>query len=236
MYLCKEVVNMKKTIEIINELAIERPIFHSEADFQFALAWMIKNRYADLDIRLEKPINNNDLQCTEAQNFFQRRNRYIDIVLTYKNGKTVPIELKYKTKKLEYISDNGEYFNLKSHLANDHARYDFVKDICRIENYLIMNSNSDYGYAIMLTNDLLLEQRKKKPSNDASFEIYNGRILEQELKWSDNTSEGTKKTREASIKLKGKYKLKWFNYPNNSPKLQDEFRVLIVKINKKEFV
>ena len=39
--------------EIMHQLSIWRPIFHSEADFQFSLAWMIKEQYPNCDIRLE---------------------------------------------------------------------------------------------------------------------------------------------------------------------------------------
>jgi hypothetical protein len=39
--------------EIIRQLSIWRPIFHSEADFQFSLAWMIKEQYPNCEIRLD---------------------------------------------------------------------------------------------------------------------------------------------------------------------------------------
>ena len=39
--------------KIMHQLSIWRPIFHSEADFQFSLAWMIKEQYPNCDIRLE---------------------------------------------------------------------------------------------------------------------------------------------------------------------------------------
>ena len=36
--------------EIIRQLSIWRPIFHSEADFQFSLAWLIKKKYPECEI------------------------------------------------------------------------------------------------------------------------------------------------------------------------------------------
>ena len=39
--------------KIMYQLSRWRPIFHSEADFQFSLAWMIKEQYPNCDIRLE---------------------------------------------------------------------------------------------------------------------------------------------------------------------------------------
>ena len=38
--------------EILHQLSRCRPIFHSEADFQFSLAWIIKEQYPNCDIRL----------------------------------------------------------------------------------------------------------------------------------------------------------------------------------------
>lgn len=51
-----EVYGMGLTLNIdrvIYELSKRRPIFHSETDFQFSLAWIIKEQYPNCDIRLE---------------------------------------------------------------------------------------------------------------------------------------------------------------------------------------
>ena len=37
-------------------LAEERPVFHSEADFQHSLAWVIRERHEDIEVRLERPV------------------------------------------------------------------------------------------------------------------------------------------------------------------------------------
>lgn len=63
----------------LSSLKTKRPVFHSEADFQFALAWEIKELYPDIEIRLEYPIN--------------ELNMYIDIMLLNQD-KAIPIELK----------------------------------------------------------------------------------------------------------------------------------------------
>lgn len=39
--------------DVLSRLALRRPIFHSEADFQFALAWQILELDAGIDVRLE---------------------------------------------------------------------------------------------------------------------------------------------------------------------------------------
>jgi hypothetical protein len=50
-----EELNGEKLKEILGELSIKRPVFESEDDFKFSLAWKIKEEYKDkIDIRLEK--------------------------------------------------------------------------------------------------------------------------------------------------------------------------------------
>ena len=71
--------------EIIRQLSIWRPIFHSEADFQFSLAWLIKKKYPECEIRLEFVPSFNP-------------NLHLDILVIL-DGKWIPIELKYTTKK-----------------------------------------------------------------------------------------------------------------------------------------
>ncbi len=41
--------------KLMADLAAHRPIFHSEADFQHALAWQIHEAMPDCEIRLEWP-------------------------------------------------------------------------------------------------------------------------------------------------------------------------------------
>lgn len=50
---------MNSTLDIekcMKSLSEKRPIFHSEADFQFALAWEIQKEYPKANVRLEYPI------------------------------------------------------------------------------------------------------------------------------------------------------------------------------------
>lgn len=90
---------------LMRKLAIERPVFHSEADFQHALAWRIHEKHPDSGVRLEykPPINTGEEKMR------------LDIWLA-KFG--VAIELKYKTAKpKEEIRRNGESFHLRHQSA-----------------------------------------------------------------------------------------------------------------------
>jgi hypothetical protein len=75
--------------DVMRRLAVERPLFHSEADFQHALAWKIHELAADAQIRLEVPSGRLD------------KKERIDILVRLAS-KTYAIELKYKKRKLDY--------------------------------------------------------------------------------------------------------------------------------------
>ncbi len=57
--------------ELLRQLALQRPLFHSEADFQHALAWELHNRLPEARVRLELPMEQFD------------RKRYLDISLSH---------------------------------------------------------------------------------------------------------------------------------------------------------
>lgn len=200
--------------EIISLLANDRKVFHSEADFQFSIAWKIKDIYPDANVRLE--YINNDI-----------KDMHIDILVILEDY-VIPIELKYVTKFFDGI-DNDEKFILKNHGAQDLRRYDFVKDIKRIEYCKEKLENFKEGYAIMITNDKAYY--KEYNSNNITvchdFRIHNGKVLEKDLSWKNNPSLGTIKGRESNIILSGNYDLLWDNYSciNNT-----EFKVLVVGV------
>ncbi len=84
---------MNEIANVLNELRERRPVFHSEADFQHALAWAIHEKCPNLNIRLEKRVELNS------------KNKYLDI-FAFNDKKTVAIEVKYKTTK--YKTENLE--------------------------------------------------------------------------------------------------------------------------------
>jgi len=197
-------------------------IFHSEADFQHALSWELHKQYCedtDRQIRLESPININTKNQTERI--------YIDIVIRG-NHKIIPIELKYKTAKLKI-----DEFDLKEHSSHDTSRYDYVKDIQRIET--VLSGQNGYGFAIFLTND---SRYWKKPrqghTQDEQFRIHEGQTLQDELDW-EGAKQSTvgKKRYHNPIELKNTYNLNWRHYTYNNTcknKPNCEFRYLAVKI------
>ena len=89
---------------LMSGLAQTRPVFHSEADFQHAFAWRIREAMPDCQVRLE-------------YNLFpdERRRTYLDIWLP---GLEVAIELKYFTRQLEATHEE-ERFVLRGQGAQD---------------------------------------------------------------------------------------------------------------------
>ena len=172
---------------VMTELAKIRPIFHSEADFQFALAWQIREMIPDIQIRLEFPL---------------QEEMYLDIWIP---NQQIAIELKYKTKKL-VAAYPSESIILKEQGAQNHGRYDFLEDVERVES-------AKLGFAIILTNDPSYWKKDsvRKKSNHYNFRIHEGRELSGELKWK-YPEKGAAKNREKPINLSSLYNLLWRDY------------------------
>lgn len=188
-------MNMHELLELLSE---RRPVFHSEADFQHALAWEFQLYSRTAEVRLEQQIS------TEGGRV------HLDLLI--KDGsRHVAIELKYKSKKAS-VPWKDEDFHLKGHGAQDLGRYDFLKDIGRIERYVETRPGSE-GYAVLLTNDSTYWQESRKVGAiDASFRLHEGRAISGDLAWGKAASKGTMRAREAVIRIGGKYTMKWHNF------------------------
>lgn len=181
--------------QVLDKLRTKRKLFSSEADFQFALAWTIKELYPRVEVRLEwVPVDYNP-------------SIYIDIAVL-DEGRLIPIELKYKTRRTDRLVD-GERFVLKNQSAQDLGRYDFLKDIQRIEFIRMHFSNFLEGYAILLTND---PYYTVKPSANASynqFSIADGDTKTGSLRWSEGSQASLLRK---GIDLEGSYPIRWGMY------------------------
>lgn len=198
-------------------LAERRPIFHSEADFQFAFAWQIATMKRDGKVRLEKPFS------------LGGKRMHLDIWLPTSNA---AIELKYRTRRL-CVKREGEEFALKSHEAQDHGRHDFIADIVRIQRVRAKRraagNASAPGYAILLTNDHLYWRPGKDDAADKDFHLHEGRILSGTLTWAKHANNATKKGRDERLDICKSCRLHWKPYSS----LEDEygeFRYLAVKV------
>ena len=143
--MCKEALSDFNIDTVLQNLAKNRPLFHNERDFQFELAWQIKELY-HCEVRLEyyyKTIDNS-------------KRRYIDII-AFDKSYCIAFELKYKTKFFNGKVKN-EVYNLKNQYARDLGCAYVLSDLCRLQKLIISKTEIggrklNKGYVIFLTND-----------------------------------------------------------------------------------
>lgn len=200
--------------DVLEVLAVRRPVFHSEADFQHALAWAIRETNADIPIRLEfRPFANDAL--------------YIDVWLA--NEPPIAIELKYPARSAD-MTVGRERFLLKNHSAQDLTRYDFWKDVTRLERVTTAFPGT-LGFAILLTNDRSYWLPSSRPITiDAAFRLHEGRTVSGDLSWMTHAGAGTTKNRERTLPVSGRYDLSWRTYSNVGTDRYSELRYLLVAV------
>lgn len=157
---------MRNTIiQALSLLAAANRVFCSEADFQFALAWELQRLLPGASIFLEKVVS------------VPFDTYYVDIVVE-SGGKSYYIELKYHTSTCNWHYGSS-IIQLKNQGAQDLLRYDYLKDIYRLQN---ISKNCEEGvfaggFAIILTNDRLVYDAPSSFKNtlDCGFRIHDRR-------------------------------------------------------------
>jgi len=204
---------------VLAALANQRPIFHSEADFQHAIAWEIHKRLPRASVRLERPVEVSHLN----------KRLHVDIWIVQVDH-VLAIELKYKTRALQVLIGNEQYA-LRSQTAQDLGRYDFIKDIGRVESIVTDRAPRTSGYAILLTNDPSYWTHPRSDNTaDARFRLHEGNNLRGDLGWGTGASEGTMRGREDLLQLRGSYPLGWEDYSRPAEGSYGRFRYLVVEV------
>ena len=154
---------------------------------------------------------------------------YLDL-MAYNSIEEIAIELKYKTRKV-VANVSGEEFRLKSHAAQDLGRYDFFKDVSRLEQFA-QSKVGRKGIAIFLTNDSSYwKPISNKDLGYAEYAMSENRSVAGILHWGDRAGEGTRKGRESEISLVNTYTLNWQNYSKIETNSYNEFRYLCLESN-----
>lgn len=201
---------------IIASLAARRPVFHSEADFQHALAWELHQFDPAASVRLEKRVSTLGSRV------------HLDLLFQSGSGE-LAIELKYKTRAIE-LNHAGEKFNLLNQSAQDIGRHDFIRDIRRLEDYGHEHSAA-VGYAVFLTNDWTYwSATGKLDSVDSEFRLHEGRQIQGSVTWGEKASAGTMHKREEPIVLRGNYELAWRDFSSLGDVRGKQFRYLAVRV------
>ena len=198
--------------EAIKRLEAENAIFTLEADFQFSLAWKLKEILGETaKIILEYPYREKE----------GNRIKYIDIYVDTPDEISF-IELKYKTTAKE-ITRYGINLTLKNHSAQDFGRLLFVQDIERLEGIRNTTSKTMNNFCLFLTNDKVYwkrEKGEKKETIDEKF--YLAKNIEAGPKVFSPKNDKYKK--EVST---NEYECHWCNY-------LDDFKLLMIKVKPSE--
>lgn len=200
--------------EMMAGVSRARPIFHSEVDFQHALAWHFHQAKPNCGVRLEyRPFSN--------------ENSYLDLWLS---GMGIALELKYATSRLDH-DEGDEAFSLRNQSARAVRRYDIVRDIERLEKVSGLQHVRG-GYAILLTNDpaYWTPPTRSLETIDAAFRVHEGRTIGGRLAWSKRAGAGTTKKRQSAIEISGPYDLRWRDYSTVGDGKNQRFRYLAVRV------
>lgn len=193
-----------------------RPVFHSEADFQHALAWVVHTVLPHVRVRLEtRPAPGVHLDVA---------------VDDPTSGERLAVELKYLTAAWSGTVD-GESFQLLNQGAQDIRAYDIVKDLCRVERIIAAGAASR-GAVIVLTNDPAYWTRPGhgRVTNADAFRVYDGNGLAGARAWGPVTGAGTTRGRESALELAGIYLCEWRPFSMLAGQ-RGEFRYLMFDVD-----
>lgn len=205
---------MSKLIDIVQQdvfafLESNEELLFNERDFQMHLAtWLRKsaNDYDDVDVEYYVP-------KSELPNYVWDSELRLDIVVK-KDGEYCPVELKYKTKKVErQISRFDEILDdkvvvMKNQGAQDLGMYDFWKDVRRIELVRNRFAKVKGGLAIFVTNDALYTKASRPESNNYLLNMNEGKhsVIKH---WQNENSACAKMNSYKSFEVEKEYSINW---------------------------
>lgn len=204
-------------------------LMFNELDFQVHLAVWLRNSgsYDDVDVEYFLP---NSI----ADEYDWDSNLYLDIVVR-KGDDYCPIELKYPTNRVvkpisrfgvpsDRINGMNNVEIMKHHGAQDIVKYNFWKDVRRVELIKKLFPTVKGGLAVMLTNDSSYVRPCRPTSAVAPFSMSdNNMIGPGMMDWN-----GTPKVRETHkpFHIDGQYSPRWSEHTiDNIP-----FFLTIIKI------
>lgn len=205
-------------------LAVDRPAFHSEADFQHALAWRIHHDNPDFAIRLESPV----LLGSGSR-------RHIDLLVRDRLRETW-MELKYPTKGASFRL-SGEEYRIGDHRAIDVGRYSFWEDVVRLEKLVAAApSLRRTGIAVFLTNDRRYwENGGSGRALDEPFRFYEDVTFHGDLVWAESPGKDLpfpweRHSKGSCLRLRGRYRVRWQDFGSSRRDIPDPFRFFFVSM------
>ena len=183
-------------------------LLFNERDFQMHLATWLRNSancYDDVDVEYYVP-------CQELDNYVWDSELRLDIVVK-KDSEYCPVELKYKTKKVERKISRfdeelaGNVVVMKNQGAQDLGMYDFWKDVRRVELVRNRFERVKGGLAVFVTNDEFYTKGSKETSNNYLFNMSAGKAHSKQKHWAK--PESTCAKTHLNFEVEREYSIEW---------------------------
>ena len=184
-------------------------LLFNERDLQMHLAtWLRRsaNAYDDVDVEYYVP-------QSELDNYIWDSELRLDIVVK-RNGEYCPVELKYKTRKVErQITRFDEALHdkvvvMKNQGAQDLGMYDFWKDVRRVELVRNRFERVKGGLAVFVTNDALYTKASRANSNNKLLNMNEG-THSRAKHWANPESTCAKSHPDFDVEKE--YRIEWHN-------------------------
>ena len=184
-------------------------LLFNERDLQMHLAtWLRRsaNAYDDVDVEYYVP-------QSELDNYIWDSELRLDIVVK-RNGEYCPVELKYKTRKVErQITRFDEALHdkvvvMKNQGAQDLGMYDFWKDVRRVELVRNRFERVKGGLAVFVTNDALYTKASRANSNNKLLNMNEG-THSRAKHWANPESTCAKS--HPDFEVEKEYRIEWHN-------------------------
>ena len=185
-------------------------LLFNERDFQMHLATWLRNSancYDDVDVEYYVP-------CQELDNYVWDSELRLDIVVK-KDSEYCPVELKYKTKKVERKISRfdeelaGNVVVMKNQGAQDLGMYDFWKDVRRVELVRNRFERVKGGLAVFVTNDGFYTKGSKESSNNYLFNMSAGKAHSKQKYWAK--PESTCAKTHPNFEVEKEYTIDWYD-------------------------
>lgn len=184
-------------------------LLFNERDLQMHLATWLRgsaNAYDDVDVEYYVP-------QSELDNYIWDSELRLDIVVK-RNGEYCPVELKYKTRKVErQITRFDEALHdkvvvMKNQGAQDLGMYDFWKDVRRVELVRNRFERVKGGLAVFVTNDALYTKASRANSNNKLLNMNEG-THSRAKHWANPESTCAKSY--PDFEVEKEYRIEWHN-------------------------
>lgn len=199
-----------KLVEIVQQdvhqfLTKNQELMFNERDFQMHLAVFLREtrKYDDVDVEYYVPYK-------VLNNYIWESELRLDI-LVRKGNEYLPVELKYKTKRvtkgiLRFEEKLTNIEVLKNQGAQDLGMYDFWKDVRRIELVRKRFNAVKNGLAVFVTNDSQYLKPSRETSNNKAFNMNAG-VHGKQKHWKDSNS--TCARTHGNFEVEKEYNIDW---------------------------